>query len=1058
MALIILGVLLILGVVFIALISRNIRNATHHHERTRAYDLAEAGIRHVHAQMLNSTQGADWRPTPTILPVAQTDPDYEYLRMPNPADPNDHGGPDKQGPYSRLLFERGRVLVRVRYAPSDPTVFSAFAVGDFTQPGMARNYTIIESVGKARSLDLNDPTSTSLQSGESREVTESSKIIAFVSIGMLEHSLFIVNKHRVSMPAEIGFASENAPAYYGDNGNPAEIVDVPVTLGGVNTLPNPYDPSVGTGLTTPNVPNGGSVWCNADLLVYGRVNAFMNTMLGDGLFVYGQIKGANPQAALILNSARPNGNAWAFNNVTLQNGTVPSLASTNPNFSTQQGLIKDGEVTGDSAGFTRGIGIKEGPSIMRVDPESGVNRYLQMTQLSGRVYASGNAGRYGHGQGPYINNTEDIQIPTDAEGRADVGSAESLAYDWLHPNNGQANSGWQGPFYVPRGAYLKLMNDGFIIVRDGRSSQNLRTWRMPDGSIGKRPGAQMNSNNPADQVDSPYIRYKLVWDPATEQTYIFNTYSVLPNGTTVDLNQISTATINSWRAAGYPFNGVLYFAGNVRVRGQIPTDMQLCVVSGGTIYIEGSITKGIVNYGTRTNVQVGRRITTPSKSMIALLAKDYVTLNTTQFFGSPPEQALEEVKDNSGPVEWNPVRIRTGGSIGLTTEFTLDPGTDVAVGGNPVNPSTWQPYLSLYHEAGTGVGNFEMPRMVLSHTMDDGPAPATFINIDMNYQVGAQFASGSGEWQYLFDLDTFNSASPFYPVGYTPPNYTVADKAPLYGLGTQTWQRYSKFEAKGFPLVTSDFTFDTVQLTLNGANSSPVGLYHLLMESGNDVTIGRRETVGGNATNDYVLARAAIVPHDIRIEAALFAEEGSFFVIPGPWFNPNPDDRRDNYLSYGANQNERDQVRYDKFGSGPDMPFYGEPLDVKIQIVGSVTENMPAPIAQQGEWLKKWGWIPRYHGARPELIPAQHVPNGWDVTGPDSYVPNLNIIFDPALSTARNQGYVQTAGPTVDLDTLIRSVGVDLDGNGSKDVYYALPPLPRLPVSPTLAYFGEVNP
>lgn len=1063
MAMIILGVLLILGVVFVALVSRNIRQSTNYHERTRAYDLAEAGVREVHSQMLTSPLGADWRPTPTALPISTSDPDYEYLRMPDPTDPTDHGGPDKQGPYSRLLFERGRALIRVRYAPSDPTIFSAFAVGDLINPGMARNYTIIESVGKARSLNLNDPTSTSMQSGKAREVTESSKVVAFVSVATLEYTRTIQNKYHISAPAEFGYdPDEIGNVYYGDNGNPPSLVDVPITLGEVGPMYDPYDPGASPGgpmTSSPNVPFGGSLWCNADLLIYGRVQTNLNALLGDGFYVAGQIQGANPTSSLTVNMANRDVNnptQWTFQSRTLQNPSNPSLSSTSSNFSTIYGVLKDGLMLGDRDGFPRGIGYRDAASIMSTDPETGVNRYIQMTQLSGHVYVDANgiphnAGNWGHGQGVYVNNSDDIQIPRDAEGREDVGSAESLPYDWLHPNNGQANSGWQGSFYVPRGSYLRLLNDGFIIIRDGRAPQNQRTWRMPDGSIGKRPGAMMNSVNPADQVDSPYIRYKLVYDPATDQTYIFNSYSVTPAGMVIDLNSINSGNIANWRAAGYPFNGILYFAGNVRVRGQIPTDMQLTVVSNATIYIEGSITKGVVNNGTRNNVAIGRRITSPSRSMIALMAKDYVTVNTTQFFGTAPEQTLEEVKDNPGPVEWNPVRVRTGGSIGLLTEFTLDPTT------NANDPSGRLPYLSQYTMAGSPTV-YDAPQILLTQAMDDGPAPATFINLDVNYLLGTQFASGSGEWQYLFDLSQYNAASPYYAVGYTPPNYSVADRAPLYGLGTQPWQRYPKFESAAFPLVSTDFNFDNVNLTLSGMNTSPTGLYHLMIENENDFSIGRRETVGGNPTNDYVLARAAIVPHDIRIEAAIFAEEGSFFVIPGPWFNPDPNDRRDTYLSLGADTAERNLHRLEQFGAMPNMPFYGEPLDVKVSIVGSITENMPPPIAQQGEWVKKWGWIPRYHGATNELIPNQHVPNGYDVINADHYVPNLTVSFDPALATDRNNGFVGSAGSTVDLNTLIRRVGVDLDGNGSKDVYYALPPIPRLPVSPTLAYFGEVNP
>ncbi|PNA05903.1 hypothetical protein C1X93_30675, partial [Pseudomonas sp. GW456-11-11-14-LB1] len=90
--------------------------------------------------------------------------------------------------------------------------------------------------------------------------------------------------------------------------------------------------------------------------------------------------------------------------------------------------------------------------------------------------------------------------------------------------------------------------------------------------------------------------------------------------------------------------------------------------------------------------------------------------------------------------------------------------------------------------------------------------------------------------------------------------------------------------------------------------------------------------------------------HNIRIEASMFAEEGSFFVIPGAWANPNPNDRRDAYQSAVASyvsggmsaadaKNAADRDRFQAFGSSPDTVFYAEPLDVKIDIIGSVSEN-----------------------------------------------------------------------------------------------------------------------
>jgi hypothetical protein len=208
------------------------------------------------------------------------------------------------------------------------------------------------------------------------------------------------------------------------------------------------------------------------------------------------------------------------------------------------------------------------------------------------------------------------------------------------------------------------------------------------------------------------------------------------------------------------------------------------------------------------------------------------------------------------------------------------------------------------------------------------------------------------------------------------------------------------------------------------------------------------------------VARAAVVPHDVRIEAVIYAENGSFFVIPGNWFNVNPEDTRDAYVQnytpadnsddlnvaavdYGPNRDVANERRFNRFGNQPEVPFFAEPLAVRIRIVGAISENMPAPISQQAEWLKKWGWIPRRIGGTGEFIPNFWVPAGTPGLGTVTAIPNLTVQYDPILATG---GTLQQGNLTF-LDPVRR----DAEGR-------ILPPLPRLPVSSTLAYFGEVNP
>src|SRR5207245_242437 len=52
---------------------------------------------------------------------------------------------------------------------------------------------------------------------------------------------------------------------------------------------------------------------------------------------------------------------------------------------------------------------------------------------------------------------------------------------------------------------------------------------------------------------------------------------------------------------------------------------------------------------------------------------------------------------------------------------------------------------------------------------------------------------------------------------------------------------------------------------------------------------------------DYLLSRAAVAPMDVRIEAVMYAQHGSFFVIPGYPLNTDPSDTRDAALRRAQN-------------------------------------------------------------------------------------------------------------------------------------------------------------
>ena len=298
-------------------------------------------------------------------------------------------------------------------------------------------------------------------------------------------------------------------------------------------------------------------------------------------------------------------------------------------------------------------------------------------------------------------------------------------------------------------------------------------------------------------------------------------------------------------------------------------------------------------------------------------------------------------------------------------------------------------------------------------------------------------ATPSGFGAYLFprvlDFNTagtyvYNAADPLFSAGFGP-------NIPIYGLGDVT-NSYPKFENVAFPLVNSTFNYSIASRKLTAPGGNATGQYELAVQDDSLLRI-ELESGAGYVPKNYLFARSAIVPHDIRIEAAMYAERGSFFVIPGPWFNTVTQDTREAFevAVGGLGLDAAQRQRFEQFGNSPEVPFYGEPLNVRVVVHGAISENMPPPMSQQAEWLKKWGWMPVDIGGTGLQIPQQHVPAGYNPA--IGYVPNMILEYDPVLANASADG--------------INALRWDADG-------WVLPPMPRLPVSPTLAYTGEVNP
>jgi len=122
--------------------------------------------------------------------------------------------------------------------------------------------------------------------------------------------------------------------------------------------------------------------------------------------------------------------------------------------------------------------------------------------------------------------------------------------------------------------------------------------------------------------------------------------------------------LSEWRS--YPSNGLIYSPGNIRILGMIDNDTtsyNLTIVSGGTIYIEGNIVKE--NDG----------------SSLALLAKDWVTLNPTHKFtgGKVCKMEPEYYDSTGGDIDWDFRPDAPGSSWGTKLSATTGEMCTIAV-------------------------------------------------------------------------------------------------------------------------------------------------------------------------------------------------------------------------------------------------------------------------------------------------------------------------------------------------------------------------------------------
>lgn len=912
-AIMVMFLLAVVAAVFIGIVARNLFRSQRFANVDAVAQLAEAGIRYADKMLTTSEYGADWRPVPEnhgVLVDANGN-----IQMSGGVPAPDPKWQEQRDKFPDFQWTRA-------YWPEDlgycgPTGgFTKFDSGggrfllrvsynpDLNDPNS--KYIKIESIGRWGVFDENDPTTWRGYGDVSlrREVT------AYKPIGLTDYVRFVTNKDNRSAEFPLGwranrltFGRSAADSQFGARGGPIRVN---------GNLAWHGDITVNLRSAHPLLPNGNidtSRWVPIDAVeVTGRIT-----------------HGATASVKI---------NRLSLNGASVDTATV--APSDDPNFITVDGFYRDGSDDTDKDGLARGVKRIEAPLVDQADPTGTTTRYRLLTLNSGERIRVGrsyfNLGQYGWGRGIYISNLADKQD----ESETLIGGYTQQA-DWLNPNNPMSTY-WKGPYYIPPGAVITLNP----YDSDGDGQPDLTITRTDTQSNGR----------------------KWVWYDAWGRAHpewgdtITMPYPDAKRGRVI-YERNSDGTWNKAIKRDLDGNGVIYAEGNIRIRGMLPPDTQLTIVSNETIYIEGNVLK-FRDPAQKIDPKDPYRGTPETGTCgLALLAREHICVNTTQFFaplmGISPNDIGSDARNGRGPFH---VIVSSSPESRFRSGFDFGPWeTETAANA----PTDWF--------------------LLLRHAGDYGP---TYINAWLNPSAARP------DWGIL-RLNMVTPALPDYVLGIGDTRFN----APGVGIGT----------------VFCGFVFDLI------SGNNPGTLY---VVPGITNTIQIALDQSSYTRNNYLMGGFAVQPMDIRIEAVLYAQEGSFFVIPGNWFNPNQED------SAPANQANRRNTRRPP-GVPDRFPFYGDPLDIRIIIDGAISENIPAAMGAVDEWMTKWSNIPPTYGSSSK--PTFHAGEG------------LTILYDD-----------HAGWPYSDLGTAANPrTPIRADKYGRP-----LPIAPRLPVSGSLIYFGDV--
>ncbi|MEN6401527.1 MAG: hypothetical protein ABFD94_06235 [Armatimonadia bacterium] len=1026
-AVLLMSVILLVGILFAAVVSYNQQQSARHLDVVAAQLQAEAGVNYASAMLENSPQGADWRPRmvpytgtggedpgdPSTWPTDPStwpSPPARYLGATEEYDFN-FWGPDgiqdtEDDYYSEFDMVRGWYPLRqgTRSNPGpfvrlgfhrfpDPNQFAPTST-EYDSTNLGRGYFLLQvTYDPDPPYEPGDRMSQDNMSGNTRIVSigraveESNtfrRLTAYKPIGLMDHARWITNKSGDAQQAVLGVrplvdlnfyspATAAAPADQTNEEMPTNIEgsvrsEAPLYWTATDldgTLGLPLTASFHFRLRTSPVTNEG--YLRDDLL-----------LAPEGLYSLDDRDGAAVQvdtgADLPLPQDLNPGATGAPTRVHVSNEDVTALAPV---------------------------------ELDARDPSSGMLRYHALTRDSGQVVKAThddptsdvvagdpvNTGMFGRGAGLYIDNYSDIQF-RGADGRSDL---NRLVNDWLKSPQGSAGveTGWDPTFttYTPPAVEIEFFPSESAVLATSTSptifgveppmQAGVLWW---PGHVAGAPGIKLT-------------RHDKRWRRADNE------------GGAWHVGEESGRNVIVLDYPAYP-NQVIYAEGNVRVKGVLPStdpavpalnrSFDVTVVSNGTIYIDGQLMTAQDVHGRRygTNDPDATGILDEYTAKVALLAKDNVCLNPTQLVpeltsGMVTVAADDEANPTLQDMHWE-LYPDTAGTVWTQWRF-----------GWPTQ--TWDGSAWVDGAPGDALpGDVRVMVTPIHAAADPGPSGmgiVTYRESPAPQQNSLNFGATAP-----YDPYTFMFVPPGALLGSVPSPTQYASNAIA-----PNWQAPGSTPTHVFanPVVPFDITADCNK-TAGTANGVTMAYRDPQIGAGSTAYLVKKWKIeelrpDTDVLKPYQIPQGAV---HAKVNALMYAQRGSWFVIPGQYFDRTAVTQDYNGNGVVDGQDSLYAARFARY-------------NYEITVRGAITEDHTAPLEAAQTWMERWAY-PIYTGGGDSLALA------WGT---------IRYEFDERLRMNREQS------PTA-LNGAVRS------GAMGATVQSSLPKLPCLPSSPTLIYAG----